>query len=72
VCHIARWQYSVCIHFMFCCVDIQLLALRFSNDQRLNEVRRLLISSQPVRIAIPQRPEVRSVMLVLLLASVRF
>lgn len=36
----------------------QLLALRFNKDQRLTEVRRLLISSQPVRIAILQRPEV--------------
>jgi len=41
----------------------QLLALRFNKDQRLTEVRRLLISSQPVRIAIPQRPEVRLALL---------
>jgi len=42
-------------------VIIQLLALRFSKDQRLSEVCRLLDSSQPARIAIPQRPGVRLV-----------
>ncbi|XP_049852727.1 anaphase-promoting complex subunit 1 isoform X1 [Schistocerca gregaria] len=36
----------------------QTLKLRFSKDHRVAEVRRLLQSSQPVRIAIPQQPEV--------------
>uniref|UniRef100_A0A023F131 Putative anaphase-promoting complex apc subunit 1 meiotic check point regulator/tsg24 n=2 Tax=Triatoma infestans TaxID=30076 RepID=A0A023F131_TRIIF len=36
----------------------QMLQLRFSKDQRVNEVRRLLQSSEPVTIAITQRPEV--------------
>lgn len=35
-----------------------MLQLRFSKDQRVNEVRRLLQSSEPVTIAISQRPEV--------------
>ena len=37
----------------------QLLKLRFSEDLRVNEVRRLLQSSRPVRISLTQRPEVR-------------
>ncbi|KAK9511917.1 hypothetical protein O3M35_000478 [Rhynocoris fuscipes] len=36
----------------------KMLKLRFSKDQRVNEVRRLLQSSEPVTIAITQRPEV--------------
>jgi len=50
---------------VFCVLWTQLLALRFSKDQRLNEVRRLLNSSQPVHIAIQQRPEVRLIALLL-------
>jgi len=37
----------------------QILRLRFPNDLRVNEVRRLLQSSRPVRIALTQKPEVR-------------
>lgn len=37
---------------------MQILKLRFNRDQRVSEVRRLLQSSQPVTIAITQRPEV--------------
>ena len=37
----------------------QLLKLRFSEDLRVNEVRRLLQSSRSVRISLTQRPEVR-------------
>jgi len=56
---------SRCVSLMKVCGTVsdvvsQLLALRFSKDQRVTEVHRLLVSSQPVRIAIAQRPEVRS------------
>lgn len=34
------------------------MKLRWPKDQRVNEVRRLLQSSQPVSITIQQRPEV--------------
>ena len=37
----------------------QVLKLRFPQDLRAKEVRRLLQSAEPVRIAIQQRPEVR-------------
>jgi len=39
-------------------VDQEILRLRFPNDLRVNEVRRLLQSSRPVRIALTQKPEV--------------
>ncbi|KAI0221452.1 Anaphase-promoting complex subunit 1 [Lamellibrachia satsuma] len=39
-------------------LDKELLKLRFSEDLRVNEVRRLLQSSRPVRISLTQRPEV--------------
>ncbi|XP_046664707.1 anaphase-promoting complex subunit 1 isoform X3 [Homalodisca vitripennis] len=39
-------------------LDREILKLRFNKDQRVSEVRRLLQSSQPVTIAITQRPEV--------------
>lgn len=38
--------------------DEELLRLRFSEDLRVQEVRRLLQSSKPARIALVQRPEV--------------
>ncbi|XP_012268770.2 anaphase-promoting complex subunit 1 isoform X2 [Athalia rosae] len=38
--------------------DNTILKLRFSKDHRVAEVRRLLNSSRPVRIAIAQRPDV--------------
>ncbi|CAG2230501.1 APC1 [Mytilus edulis] len=38
--------------------DEELLKLRFSEDLRVQEVRRLLQSSRPARIALVQRPEV--------------
>lgn len=37
----------------------QVLKLHFPQDLRAKEVRRLLQSAEPVRIAIQQRPEVR-------------
>lgn len=40
------------------CVHFQLLQLRFCEDQRVEEVRRLLQSSRPVRVALTQKPEV--------------
>ncbi|XP_077996954.1 anaphase-promoting complex subunit 1-like [Glandiceps talaboti] len=40
------------------CLDQELLKLRFPDDLRVQEVRRLLQSSKPVRIALVQRPEV--------------
>ena len=36
----------------------KLLKLRFSEDLRVQETRRLLQSARPVRIALVQRPEV--------------
>ncbi|XP_054263292.1 anaphase-promoting complex subunit 1 [Macrosteles quadrilineatus] len=39
-------------------IDREILKLRFNKDQRVAEVRRLLQSSQPVTIAITQRPDV--------------
>ncbi|KAJ8307875.1 hypothetical protein KUTeg_014573 [Tegillarca granosa] len=39
-------------------LDEELLRLRFSEDLRVQEVRRLLQSSRPARIAVVQRPEV--------------
>uniref|UniRef100_T1J8K9 Uncharacterized protein n=1 Tax=Strigamia maritima TaxID=126957 RepID=T1J8K9_STRMM len=39
-------------------LDDEVLKMRFSNDQRVHEVRRLLQSSKPVRVYICQRPEV--------------
>ncbi|XP_060071238.1 anaphase-promoting complex subunit 1-like isoform X2 [Ylistrum balloti] len=39
-------------------MDEELLRLRFSDDLRVQEVRRLLQSSRPARIALVQRPEV--------------
>ena len=38
---------------------LQILGLRFPKDLRVNEVRRLLSSSKPVRIALTQKPEIR-------------
>ncbi|XP_068085818.1 anaphase-promoting complex subunit 1 isoform X2 [Anabrus simplex] len=38
--------------------ETEVLRLRFNKDHRVTEVRRLLQSSRPVRIAITQRPEV--------------
>ncbi|XP_063980252.1 anaphase-promoting complex subunit 1 [Diachasmimorpha longicaudata] len=38
--------------------DDAILKLRFNKDHRISEVRRLLNSSKPVKIAIVQRPEV--------------
>ncbi|KAL5008156.1 hypothetical protein ScPMuIL_013737 [Solemya velum] len=40
------------------CLHEELLKLRFSEDLRVNEVRRLLQSSKPSRIALVQKPEV--------------
>ncbi|XP_070577566.1 anaphase-promoting complex subunit 1-like [Ptychodera flava] len=40
------------------CLDLELLKLRFPDDLRVQEVRRLLQSSKPVRIALVQKPEV--------------
>ena len=40
-------------------MDCEVLNLRFSKDLRMNEVRKLLRSTQPVRIALTQLPEVR-------------
>jgi len=40
-------------------MDYEVLNLRFSEDLRVNEVRKLLSSTQPVRIALTQLPEVR-------------
>lgn len=40
-------------------MDCEVLNLRFSKDLRVNEVRKLLRSTQPVRIALTQLPEVR-------------
>ncbi|XP_074644686.1 anaphase-promoting complex subunit 1-like [Tubulanus polymorphus] len=40
------------------CLDKRLLRLRFSEDLRVQEARRLLQSSKPVRIELVQRPEV--------------
>ena len=40
-------------------MDCEVLNLRFSEDLRINEVRKLLRSTQPVRIALTQLPEVR-------------
>lgn len=37
----------------------QVLKLCFPKDLRVNEVRRLLQSSKPVRVALTQKPEVR-------------
>ncbi|CAH1791675.1 unnamed protein product [Owenia fusiformis] len=39
-------------------IDRELLRLLFSDDLRIQEVRRLLQSARPVRIALSQRPEV--------------
>ncbi|XP_048246060.1 anaphase-promoting complex subunit 1-like [Haliotis rufescens] len=39
-------------------MDEELLKLRFSDDLRVQEVRRLLQSARPARIALVQRPEV--------------
>lgn len=39
----------------------QILKVRFPSDLRIKEVKRLLSSSEPVRIAIEQKPEVRLV-----------
>nr|XP_022333509.1 anaphase-promoting complex subunit 1-like [Crassostrea virginica]XP_022333510.1 anaphase-promoting complex subunit 1-like [Crassostrea virginica] len=39
-------------------LDQELLQLRFSEDLRVSEARRLLQSSRPARIALTQRPEV--------------
>ena len=40
-------------------MDCEVLNLRFSEDLRINEVRKLLRSTQPVRIALIQLPEGR-------------
>ena len=42
-----------------CVLLPQVLSLRFPRDLRVSEVRRLLTSSKPVRIALTQKPEVR-------------
>lgn len=39
-------------------LDHQLIKLRFDKDLRVKEIKRLLQSSRPVRVAIKQRPEV--------------
>lgn len=39
-------------------IEYSLLRLRFSNDRRVSEVRKLLQSSEPVEIKVVQRPEV--------------
>ncbi|ESO93615.1 hypothetical protein LOTGIDRAFT_232653 [Lottia gigantea] len=39
-------------------LDFELLKLRFSEDLRIQEVRRLLQSSQPAKISLVQKPEV--------------
>ena len=40
-------------------ITLQFLKLRFNEDLRVQEVRRLLQSSRPAKIALTQRPEVR-------------
>jgi anaphase-promoting complex subunit 1 len=37
---------------------LQLLSLRWSDDLRVQEVRKMLQSAHPVQIALTQRPEV--------------
>ena len=37
----------------------QILKLRFPRDLRINEVKKMLNSSQPVKINLEQKPEVR-------------
>ena len=39
---------------------LQVLRICFPHDLRVNEVRRMLQSAQPVRVKVVQRPEVRS------------
>lgn len=51
---------KVCLHmFAVMSTHVQVLEMRFPHDLRVNEVRRLLRSSEPVRISLTQRPEVR-------------
>ena len=40
-------------------LDQELLRLRFPDDLRVQEVRRLFQSSKPARITLVQKPEVR-------------
>ena len=40
-------------------MDFEVLNLRFKDDLRVTETRKLLRSSQPARIAITQQPSVR-------------
>jgi len=40
-------------------MDFEVLDLRFKDDLRVTEARKLLRSSQPARIAIVQQPSVR-------------
>lgn len=47
--------YSLYYRILF---KFKVLRLRFNKDQRVDEVRKLLDSSEPVTIAITQRPEV--------------
>lgn len=60
-----RWFWPVshfpdCNILLICVISSQVLKLRFSKDLRVQELRRLLQSSRPVRVAIQQKPEVRS------------
>ena len=44
---------------------LQILRVRFSSDLRVKEVKRLLASSEPVKISLEQKPEVRLVTILL-------
>ena len=47
------------LHTTLSLLSVQILKLHFPHDLCVNEVKRLLNSSQPVKIALEQKPEVR-------------
>ena len=40
---------------------VQILSLRFGKDLRVEEIKRILQSSQPITVSVVQKPEVRYV-----------